>query len=354
MRKFTKKKSQKVGLSPGTLTHVGEKIMEKARIRIIDFDQERIEEIEAESVEDFFPFAERPTVTWINIDGLHDVAVIEKIGKHFDVHPLVLEDILNTGQRPKVEEFEHYIYVVLKMFFIDREKVETHAEQLSLILGPNYLISFQERVGDVFEPVRERLRKGKGRVRKSGSDYLGYALLDAVVDNYFGILELFGEKIEGIEEELVSDATPSTLQTIHALKRELLFMRKSIWPLREAIGSLEHGESGLIREGTRVYLGDVRDHAVQVMDTIETFRDMVSGMLDIYLSSVSNRMNEVMKILTLIATLFIPLSFFAGVYGMNFEYMPELKWKFGYPLFWVAVVSVAIGMGIYFRRRKWL
>jgi magnesium transporter len=354
MPRFMKKRGKTVGLSPGTPVHVGEKKVEKIRIRIIDYDEKHIEEKEVQSIEECIPLIGTHTVTWVNIDGLHDISVIEKIGKHFEIHPLVLEDIANTGQRPKMEDFERYVFVVLKMLYYDKEKEETHAEQFSLILGPNWVITFQERVGDVFEPVRERLRKGKGRIRKSGPDYLAYALIDAVVDNYFGILEHFGETIENMEEELVADPTPQTLQAIHTLKRELIFLRKSIWPLREVISGLEREELSLVKEATGVYLRDVHDHTIQVIDTIETFRDMVSGMLDIYLSSMSNRMNEVMKVLTLIATIFIPTTFLAGIYGMNFEYMPELKWKFSYPLFWVAVLLVGSIMGTYFKRKKWL
>ena len=353
--KFIKRVSKKTGLSPGALVHVGKKKIEKARIRIIDYDESQLQEKEAKTIEECFPFKEKPTVTWINIDGLHEVDIIEKIGKHFDVHPLVLEDIVNTGQRPKMEDFDNYLFLVLKMLYWDEDKSEVIAEQLSLILGSNFVISFQERVGDVFEPVRERIRGAKGRIRKMGADYLAYALVDAVVDRYFIILEKLGEKIEAMEEELVAHPSPETLQTIHTLKRELIFLRKSVWPLRELISGLERGESDLIQKSTHIFLRDVYDHTIQVIDTIETFRDMVSGMLDIYLSSVSNKMNEVMKVLTIIATIFIPLTFVAGIYGMNFEFMPELKWHWFYPeVFWIAMAIIAGLMLLYFRRKRWL
>jgi len=353
--KFIKRVSKKTGLSPGALVHVGKKKIEKARIRIIDYDESQLQEKEAKTIEECFPFKEKPTVTWINIDGLHEVDIIEKIGKHFDVHPLVLEDIVNTGQRPKMEDFDNYLFLVLKMLYWDEDKSEVIAEQLSLILGSNFVISFQERVGDVFEPVRERIRGAKGRIRKMGADYLAYALVDAVVDRYFIILEKLGEKIEVMEEELVAHPSPETLQTIHTLKRELIFLRKSVWPLRELISGLERGESDLIQKSTHIFLRDVYDHTIQVIDTIETFRDMVSGMLDIYLSSVSNKMNEVMKVLTIIATIFIPLTFVAGIYGMNFEFMPELKWHWFYPeVFWIAMAIIAGLMLLYFRRKRWL
>ena len=353
--KFIKRVSKKTGLSPGALVHVGKKKIEKARIRIIDYDESQLQEKEAKTIEECFPFKEMPTVTWINIDGLHEVDIIEKIGKHFDVHPLVLEDIVNTGQRPKMEDFDNYLFLVLKMLYWDEDKSEVIAEQLSLILGSNFVISFQERVGDVFEPVRERIRGAKGRIRKMGADYLAYALVDAVVDRYFIILEKLGEKIEAMEEELVAHPSPETLQTIHTLKRELIFLRKSVWPLRELISGLERGESDLIQKSTHIFLRDVYDHTIQVIDTIETFRDMVSGMLDIYLSSVSNKMNEVMKVLTIIATIFIPLTFVAGIYGMNFEFMPELKWHWFYPeVFWAAIAVIAGVMVFYFKRKRWL
>jgi magnesium transporter len=353
-RLFKKVAKKKIGLPPGTLVHVGEKKAEKVRIRIIDYDEAQFEEKEAKTVEECFPFKDTPTVTWINIDGLHDIEIIEKIGKHFGLHPLLLEDILNTEQRPKMEDHEDSLFIVLKMLYYDEEKHDITAEQVSIILGSNFVISFQEREGDVFKFIRERIRNGKGRIRKVGSDYLAYALVDAIVDNYFIILEKLGEKIEEMEEELVTNPTPETLQTIHHLKREMIFLRKSVWPLREVISALERGEPTLIHESTGIYLRDLYDHTIQVIDSIETFRDMVSGMLDIYLSSISNRMNEVMKVLTIIATIFIPLTFIAGIYGMNFQYMPELGWRWGYPVIWLLMCAILILMVVYFRRKRWL
>ena len=300
------------------------------------------------------PFKDKPTVTWINIDGLQEVGIIEKIGAHFGIHPLVLEDILHTGQRPKAEDLGDYLFVVLRMLYYDEREDVMISEQVSLLLGPNYVISFQERGGDVFNPIRERIRNSKGHIRKGGADYLAYALLDAIVDHYFVILEKLGEKIESLEEELVTNPTPETLQTIHTLKRELIFLRKSVWPLREVISGLEREASPLITEPTGIYLRDVYDHTIQVIDTIETYRDMVSGMLDIYLSSVSNRMNEVMKVLTIIATIFIPLTFIAGIYGMNFKYMPELEWHWGYFLVLLVMTIIIAFMVFHFKRKKWL
>jgi len=354
MPKLIQKRSRKIGLPPGTIVHVGEKKVNKAKITIIDYDEAYFQEKEAKKVEECFPFKDKPTVTWINIDGVHQVDIIEKIGKHFDLHPLVLEDIVNTGQRPKMEDFVDYIFIVLKMLYYAEKRNETNAEQVSLILGSNFVISFQESEGDVFDPIRERIRSDKGRIRKMGADYLAYALMDEAVDNYFMILEKLGERIEDIEDELVTNPTPETLQTIHNLKREMIFLRKSVWPLREVISRLERWESSLIQESTGIYLRDVYDHTIQVIDAIETFRDMLSGMLDIYLSSISNRMNEVMKVLTIIATIFIPLTLIAGIYGMNFKYMPELEQPWGYPVVFFTMFIIGIVMVIYFRTKKWL
>lgn len=354
MPRLVKKRSKKAGLPPGTLVHIGEQKAEKVRMTVLDYDEAHFQEKEIETVQECFPFKDKPTVTWVNADGLHQVEVLELLGDCFGLHPLVLEDILNTDQRPKMEDFSDYIFVVLKTFDYNDQSDELEPEQISLILGPSFVLSFQEREGTVFNPIRERIRNGQGRIRKMGADYLAYALLDSIVDNYFIVLEKVGEKIEFLEEELVTKPTPDTLQTIHNLKREMIFLRKSVWPLREIIGGLEREEASLIRESTGIYLRDVYDHTIQVMDTIETFRDMISGMLDIYLSSVSNRMNEVMKVLTIIATIFIPLTLIAGIYGMNFQYMPELGWRWGYPMVWLVMLVIGALMLVYFRRKKWL
>lgn len=354
MPKLIKRISRKTGLPPGALVHVGEKKQEEAKITVMDYDQDAFETRQAGSVEECFPFKDTQTVTWINVDGLHDVEILKKLGECYGLHALVLEDILNTGQRPKIEDFEEYLFVVLKMLYRDTDTNEIVSEQVSLVLTQHVVISFQEREGDVFAPVRERIKNGKGKIRKMGADYLAYALLDAVVDHYFIVLEELGEKIESMEEGLVSDPKPETLQAIYGMKRELIYLRKSVWPLREVVSSLERGEPVLIKDVTQVYLRDLYDHTIQVIDTIETFRDTVSGMLDIYLSSTSNRMNEVMKVLTIIATIFIPLGFVAGLYGMNFDYMPELHWPGGY--FFALTIMLLVGgsMLLYFRRKRWI
>ena len=349
-----KKRSTKTGLPPGVLIHIGEKKSELAKITILDYDEIQFEEKEAKTVEECFPFKDTPTITWINIDGLHQVDIIEKIGKNFDFHPLLLEDILNTEQRPKIEDFDTHIYLVLKMLYYDDKTNEINSEQVSIIFGQNYVISFQEKEVDVFNPIRERIRTGKGRIRKMGADHLAYSLIDAIVDGYFIILEKLGENIEDVEEKMMANPTPETLHSIHKLKRRMISLRKSVWPLREVVNALERSDSSLIQDNTRIYLKDVYDHTIQVIDTVETFRDMLSGMLDVYLSSISNKMNEIMKVLTIIATIFIPLTFIAGVYGMNFENMPELRWQWGYPAIWSVMLFIGILMLVYFRKKKWL
>jgi len=349
MFRFTRR-SKKAGLPPGTLVHIGEKRTGPVKITVTTYDEATYTEKEVHSVEECFPIKES-LVTWITIEGIHKVDIVEKIGEYFSIHPLTMEDIVNTEQRPKMEEYTDYVYVVLRMITYDKEM---DSEQISLIVGENVLFSFQEREGDVFNYVRERLKNGVGRIRKMGADYLAYALMDAVVDNYFAILESLGDTLEDTEEELLTDPGPETLESIQMLKREMMILRKSVWPLREVLSRLERGESQLVKENTRVYMRDVYDHTIQVIDTVETFRDMLSGMLDIYLSSISNRMNEIMKVLTIIATIFIPLSFFAGVYGMNFVYMPELQEKWGYPAVLIVMAAIGVVMLLYFRRKKWL
>ncbi|HII01573.1 TPA: magnesium/cobalt transporter CorA [Methanosarcinaceae archaeon] len=337
----------------------GRKKAERVVVRVWAYNQSELIEKELETVEDCLVFKGRPDLNvWINVDGLDRVEVIEKLGNCFGIHPLTLEDILNTGQRPKMEDYESYIYTVLKMMLLSKtgeeDLEEIIVDQVSIILGPNFLLSFQEREGDVFGPIRERLRKPDSRLRKSGVDYLAYSLIDSVIDYYFVILENFGEKVEELEDELIIDPRPETLHTIQRYKRDMILLRKSVWPLREMINGMQKVESGLIKESTRIYLRDVYDHTIQVIDSIEAFRDILSSMLDVYLSSVSNKMNDIMKVLTIIATIFIPLTFIAGVYGMNFEYMPELRWKMGYPGVMAFMILIGITTFSYFKKKKWL
>jgi magnesium transporter len=352
--KFFKKTSQKAGQSPGTLIHVGEQKIEKARITLINYDQDRLEEKMLNRIEESFAYKDSPPVSWINIDGLHEVQAIEKIGTHFGIHPLTMEDIVNTGQRPKVEDFEDYIYLVFKMLKFEETTGHIASEQVSLIVGPHYLLSFQEAEGDVFSSVRQRIHKGRGRIRAAGPDYLAYALIDAAVDHYFLMLEKMGERIEHLEEQLLVQATPQILQAIYDLKRELIYFRKQVWPVREVLNAWQKTVSTLIQEANKIFITDVYDHTIQVIDTIESFRDIISGVMDLYMSTESNKMNEVMKVLTIIATIFIPLTFVTGIYGMNFKFMPELEWRWSYPLLWALLILIFLGMMTYFKRKRWL
>lgn len=349
-----KSRSKKIGLPPGSLIQIGGKRSEKTKVTILEYDELHYKEKEVVNVDECLPLKDERTVKWINVEGVNKVEILQRIGECFNLHPLVLEDVMNTYQRPKTEDFGEYIYIILKMLSYNDEMNEVVTEQISIVLGTNFAISFQESEGDVFNPIRERIRSGKGLIRKMGADYLAYALIDAIVDNYFLILEKLGEKIEFLEDEVVTNPTSETVQSIHNLKKNMIFIRRSVFPLREVISRLERGGSSLIKETTGIYLRDVYDHTIQVIDAIETHRDMISGMLDIYLSSISNRMNEVMKVLTIIATIFIPLTLISSIYGMNFRYMPELESLWGYPIVLLTMGLVSFLMIIYFRRKKWL
>ncbi|MFH1393325.1 MAG: magnesium/cobalt transporter CorA [Candidatus Micrarchaeota archaeon] len=331
---------------------------QKTVIRITDYSGKRLTEVPFGQLDECSAFLNNPkSVTWIDVVGLKNTEMLERIGKCFGLHPLVMEDIIHTRQRPKLEDYDKYLYMVVRMLFQDSNKKSVRSEQISIILGKSYVISFQEREGDVFSKVREYIRKDKGRLRRMGADFLAYSLLDAVVDNYFLILEAFGEKVEFVEESLIRMPDPKVLHSIRKLKKEILVLRRSVWPLREVVLALEResrSSKPLVGTETAIYLRDVYDHAVQVVDNVETYRDSMSGMFDIYLSSVSNRMNEIMKVLTIIGTIFIPLTFITGIYGMNFDYMPELEHPFGYFGTVGLMILVAGIMLLFFRRKKWL
>ena len=335
------------------MVYVGDQEALVPVIDVIDYDEENYSERRVEDISDIVSYIGKPTVTWINISGLNE-EIIADIGESFHFHPLLLEDILNTEQRPKMDEYDGYAFFILKMLTYDDEKEEVETEQVSIILNDDVVISFQEVEGDIFDPLRERLRTNKGIVRKNGADYLAYSLVDTIVDYYFTILEKLGDHIEALEDELLENPSTETIEKLHRMKRQMITLRKSIWPLREVISKLERSGTGFIKDTTRIYLRDVYDHTIQAIDAVETYRDLLSGMLDIYLSSISNRMNEIMKVLTIIGTIFIPLTFVAGVYGMNFKYMPELDWRLAYPVIWVVMIVITIIMIIYFRRKKWL
>lgn len=354
-KRYLKKISQKVGLPPGSLVHIGEERKEKVKIELNYYDEEVCETKVLGSFEEAASFLQRRGVTWINIDGLSDVSIVEKAGRFFEINELVLEDILNTEQRAQAKDFEDFLFVVLKMANYDNSKDELITEQVSIIFGKNYVLSFQEGIeGDVFNSVRERIRKGKERIRKMGSDYLAHALIDASVDSYFVVLEKIGLKLEEIEEEILDNPSAKTIEEIHRLKRNLIFLRKAVWPIREVAGFLERSESPLIQKPTTLYFRDIYDHTLQLIDLIETFRDIGGGILDTYLSNLSNRLNEVMKVLTIISTIFIPLTFIAGVYGMNFHFMPELEWKYGYFVILFVMAVIAFFMGLFFKKKDWI
>ncbi|MFX0033324.1 MAG: magnesium/cobalt transporter CorA [Candidatus Hodarchaeota archaeon] len=348
------KKKEKVGYPPGTLVYTGDKKKIDTKIKVIDYDEESFNFKEFDNLEEDFSQIEKNKVRWIKITGLAQVDIIEGIGNQFEIHPLVLEDILNPNQRPKFEVYGDYIFTILERIFWNTEGEMFEREQVSLILGPNYVISLEERETDTFNPIIERVRVPRGRVRYMGADYLFYTLIDIIIDNYFIILEITSEKIEHIEDELISNPLPETLQAIYKLKRSMIDLRKTVWPLRELVNMLQREPSKLINEGLQIYLRDLYDHIYKINDLLEGYRDIIFGMLDMYLSSVSNRMNEIMKVLTIISTIFMPLSFLAGFYGMNFLFMPELSNPFAYPLLIVLMIFIGILMLYFFKKKKWL
>ena len=354
MARFLKKRSSAAGSAPGTLVYSGEKKIDQVQITIFDYNERKLDERVIENVEEAVTYLDRPTTSWINVVGLHEVELIERQGQRLGLHPLLLEDVVNTGQRPKLEDYGDQLFIVMKMFKSLTEKGRLESEQISIILGQGYVLSFQESEGDLFDPIRERLRAGRSRIRKMGPSYLAYTLLDAIVDGYYVVLENLGERIEAIEERLIVDPQPEILEMIYGLKREMIYLRKSVWPLREVIGGIERTESSLIDKECKAFWRDVYDHTIQVIDSVDTYRDLLSGLQDLYLSSISNKMNEVMKVLTIIATIFIPMTFVAGIYGMNLSNMPELEFDHSYKLFWLGMIAIAGALVYMFRRLRWL
>ena len=350
----TTSEHDRAGMMPGSIVYTGTKKVETVTISVFRYNERECLEERAVSLARALELHDETSVTWINIDGLHDTDLIQSVGEHFGLHPLVLEDIVTTGQRPKIETYPDYLYISLRMLEQKSSKAGFVNDQLSLVLAPNLVLTFQEYPGDVFDPVRERIRNKVGRIRRLGADYLAYALVDMLVDTYFVILEEYSEVAEVLEDELLADPSPAALQKVTSLKRELLFLRKAVWPLRELLSSLQRDESVLISAEVQTFLRDVYDHAIQVIDTVETLRDILSGLHDFYLSSVSFRMNEVMQVLTIVGAIFIPLSFLAGVFGMNFDEMAGLHWRYGYPMFWLITIVIVSGQIWFFRSRKWL
>lgn len=349
MARIAKKRFKRITIRPESA-----KPKQSVKITVIDYDENNFQQKEVSAVEECFGFRDKPSVTWINVDGIHEPKIIEKLANCFGLHPLILEDICDVEQRPKFEDLGNYIYIVIKMLTYSASDSEVNIEQMSLILGSNFVISFQESVGDVFGPIRERIKNSKGRHRKVGADYLVYSLIDAIVDSYFNIFDEFGERIEFLEEEVISRPDQQVLKEIYNLKREIIFLRKSLWPLRELIRGLERSESSLIKETTRIYLRDIYDHVIQVIDSMEVFREMLTGMIEMYLSSLSNRLNEVMKVLTIIATIFMPLTFITGIFGMNFKHIPGLERIWGFPGSLLIMIIVALFMVRHFQKRQWI
>ncbi|MBU0675059.1 MAG: magnesium/cobalt transporter CorA [Proteobacteria bacterium] len=354
MARFFKKKDASIGSAPGSLIFIGTQKVDHSKIRVIDYDPNGLQELELENIRDGVPFKDTQTVTWINIDGVHDTELIKNIGDSFGLHPLVMEDIVNTGQRPKMEEYDDYLFFIIKMLRFDKEKQMIIGEQLSMVLGKTFLLTFQEQIGDVFEPVRDRIRKAKGRIRGTGIDYLAYALLDTIIDNYIHIIERMGEQIECIEDDILDNPTPELLQKINLYKREMNYIRKSIRPAREFIQRLANLDTDLIAETTTPFLKDLLDLSTQAVEVIDTYRDMLTDHLNIYHTGITNKLNEIMKVLTIFSAIFIPLTFIAGIYGTNFEYLPELHYRYSYFIFWGILLVVAVVMVNFFRRRNWL
>jgi magnesium transporter len=346
--------SEKSGLPPGSLVHVGEVHTHEHKISVINYNKSTLEKRTAKSIEELLPYKTTDTITWVIIDGLKDVSIIDAIGQHFGIHVLVLEDILNTHQRPKFEEFDGYLYIVIKAISLGNEDFNVEYEQISLLILNNFVFTFMEKPDALFDPILSRLDNDKSQIRNLGADYLAYIIMDTVVDEYFALQDAFDELIESVEDKLLSDPSTQTLSIIQKIKRELIFLRRTVSPLRELLAAIQRSESPLLNEKTRRYFGDIYDHAIRIIEAIESYRDLIAGMLDIYLSSVSNKMNETMKVLTVFASIFIPLTFIAGVYGMNFEYMPELKWRWGYPVLWFIFIGVSVFLLRFFKKKKWL
>jgi magnesium transporter len=356
------RRSNKPGTAPGIPHYLGDQKVEEVRINLLDYDVDHLDSLSVTEIEECRPYLEEPSKTWINVTGLHDVEKLKSIWSYFDLHPLIQEDIVNTSQRPKVESYNNCIFFVLRMFTYSTEKKALQAEQISVVLGPNYVLSFQETNSNYFKPIHGRIENEGGRIRSQPTDYLAYALIDMVVDHYFTVIEQLGDELERLEDLLFEDEEghDDLLQQIHSIRREIVLFRKAIWPLRDALNTAIRDESDLISDNTKLFLRDVHDHIIQVIDSVENYRDLVLSLHDLYMSNMSNRMNEIMKVLTIIATIFIPLTFIAGIYGMNFDpaaspyNMPELSYYWGYPIFWAVMLVSAGVMVYYFKRKGWL
>lgn len=338
---------------PGTIQYIGKDRDSEIKLNIIKYNNKTLQEEQISTIEESKQYIETDSVTWLNISGVHDENIIKDVGSIYNVHPLVLEDTTNTTQRPKLEDYSDYLYLTFKMAKYNSKTNKIEMEQISLIVWGNLVLSLQEVEGDVLDKLRNRIRNSKGKIRSRGSDYLMYSIIDSIVDYYFTVLEYIGNEIEALEEKLLDEASQEILNGIYGLKKEIVFLRNSIWPMRELVSLLQRSDCNIIHDNTNIYLKDVYDHTIQVIETVESFRDITSGMLDLYLSTVSNKMNEIMKVLTIFAAIFIPLTFIAGVYGMNFEFMPELSWKYSYIVWWTVIGILGLGMVLYFKKKKW-
>lgn len=345
--------TDKAGLAPGTLMHIGDVLEERTRITVLDYDKDKIVEQPVESVDELLKYRNPDTVTWVHIDGLADVSVVEQIGSAFDIHQLVLEDILNTHQRPKYEEHDDHLYIVIKNLESD-EDFNLIYEQISILILDNIVFTFKEKADDLFVPIRNRIKNTQWRFRSLGADYLGYAIVDTIVDQYYFLMDVLDNATTSLEDTLLtSEPTRASLHAIQAYKRELINVKRHVAPMRDMLSDILHSETRLIEDKTRLYFKDVSDHILLVSEAIDSYREVLSGLLEIYISSTSNKMNEVMKVLTVFATIFIPLTFLSGIYGMNFEYMPELKWHWAYPMLWGVFILITVLLLAYFKKRKW-
>jgi len=352
--KNRKRSSHKSGLAPGSLIHIGDIHHPDTRLTLIDYSEDHYERRSLSSIDEALSYRDRDSITWVTIEGLADASIVESIGEHFNIHPLVLEDILNTHQRPKLEEHDDYLYLVLKSLAPDNDQFNITYEQVSLIVLKNFVFAFKEKADSLFSLIAKRIENSHGRVRSLGSDYLMYSLLDTIVDQNFNILDQLDETLAALEDDIFSDPTPQMLEKIHQIKLEVIKMRRYITPVRDLSANLLRNESDLIHPSTHIYLRDVHDHVMRIIESIETHRDILSSLLDIYLSSVSSKLNEVMKILTIFSAIFIPLTFIAGIYGMNFKHMPELDWKWGYTSVWIMFITLATSLYFFFKRKGWV
>lgn len=354
LSKLLKKRNQRAGLPPGSLITLRNGSKTPTKISLIEYDPSGIIVKDQASLDECLKYLDTPSITWVNLVGINDTETISKIGSHFGMHPLMLEDIMSVGQRSKIDNYKDHLYIVAQILTFNETTQSVETEQVSVVLGKSYVISFLEEKSSVFNPIRERLLPEKSRIRQRGADYLCYALIDCLVDSYFLIFEKVDEKLETLEEELINTPNPGTPHKIQLTRREIMMLRKSVWPMREVISNFRHSDYPLIQDATKLYIQDVYDHTIQAIDTIESFRDITAGMLDIYMSSMTNRMNEVMKVLTIVSTIFIPLGFLTSLYGMNFVNMPELKYEHGYFMLWGVMILITVGMLLYFRKRKWI